>query len=271
MRPFAFGPRPLALGLLSSTLLLPSLVSAQIASISPGEALPAPGPLSRYQFHLNAVRLSVDEPQFNWDADFGGDLDLFDYGAGRVTLLSNYEVILGDERREFDPVQGNYTLDLSASRRVGPGELFGVVHHVSRHLSDRPRLEPVDWNAVGVRYLRTLTRGRLSGTGAAHALWTVDRSSVDYEAEYGAEARVRYVFSVRRAVFAAATLHTFTTDSVVLARGWQTGGRLEGGVRLSGGAASVELLAAVERRVDSDPMRPGGRTWGYFGFRLLHP
>ena len=98
-----------------------SAIAAQIASTSPGEAIPAPGLLSRYRFHLNAVRLTVDEPEFNWDADFGGDIDLLDYRAGRVTFLSNYEVILGDERREFDPVQGNYTLDLSASWRAGGG------------------------------------------------------------------------------------------------------------------------------------------------------
>lgn len=253
------------------SLLLPAPAVCQVAATAPGEAPPAPGALSRYRFHLNAVRFSVDEPELNWDADFGGDLDLVDYGAGRVTFLSNYEAILGDERREFDPVQGNYTIDLSASYRLGPNELFAVFHHVSRHLSDRPRLEPVDWNAVGVRVLRPAARGRLSAVGAVHALWTVERSTVDYDAEYGVEARVEYSLDRRQALFAAGALHTFVTDDTIASRGRQNGGRIEGGVRASGAAASLELVAAIERRVDSDPMQPGARTWGYFGFRLLHP
>jgi hypothetical protein len=259
----------------SSALLLLVLtapaVSAQIASTSPGAARSAPGPLSRYRFHLNAVRLTVDEPQFNWDADFGGDLDLFDYREGRLTFLSNYEAILGDERREFDPMQGNYTLDLGASYRLGPGEVFGVFHHVSRHLSDRARADPVDWNALGARYLHSIARGRLSGTGAAHALFVVDRSTVDYDAEYGAEGRVAYALVRRRSVFAGGALHIFATDERVSGRTRQSGGRVEGGLRLSGAAASLELVAAVERRVDPAPSTPGARTWGYFGFRLVHP
>jgi hypothetical protein len=261
--------------LVFTSLVLASLVPVpafgQVASAAPGEAVAAPGILSRYRFHLSAVRFSIDEPEFNWDADFGGDLDLLDYGAGRVTFLSNYEVILGDERREFDPVQGNYTIALSASYRIGANEVFGVFHHVSRHRSDRPRVDPVDWNSMGVRLLRSVSAGRLRAVGSVHALWSVERSTVDYEAEYGAEGRVEYALARRQAVFGAAAVHTFTTDETVASRSRQNGGRLEGGLRLSGAAASLELVVAVERRVDADPVQPGPRTWGYFGFRLLHP
>lgn len=251
--------------------LFPFPVSAQIASTAPGAASPAPGPLSRYRFHLDAVRLSSNDPQFRWDADFGGDLDVFDYRTGRVTFLSNYEVILGAERRAFDPMQGNYTLDFSGSYRTRHGEIFGVFHHLSRHLSDRAKPEPVDWNMIGVRFVRPYTRGRIAATMAGHVLLTVQRSSVDYDAEYGAEGRAVYRIDERRSTFAGVTLHTFNTDRAVADRGWTSGGRLEGGFRFAGGAATLELVAAAEHRVDYDPLLRTDRTWLFAGFRLLHP
>ena len=53
---------------------------------------------------------SGDDPRYVWDADFGGELDIVDYGAGRVTFEANYQVVLGEEIRSFDPNQGNYIL-----------------------------------------------------------------------------------------------------------------------------------------------------------------
>jgi hypothetical protein len=244
---------------------------AQIASTAPGPAVSAPGALSRFRFHLGAVRVTVDDPRFRWDADLGGDIDLVDWGGGRVTFLANYEVVLGDERRAFEPVHGNYTLDLSGSVRTTYGEFMGLFHHVSRHLSDRSKPEPVDWNMVGVRFMTPFSRGRLSATGAAHALWTVQHSFVDYDAEYGVEGRLDYELGGRRTVFTGGALHLFKTDPSVGGRERQAGARLEGGVRLAGRAAAVELIAAVERRVDDDPLRFSVRPWGFFGFRLVHP
>ena len=36
-----------------------------------------------YRFHLNAVALLDDDERFNWDADYGGDIDVVDFGVGR--------------------------------------------------------------------------------------------------------------------------------------------------------------------------------------------
>jgi hypothetical protein len=254
-----------------AVVVLPSSVPAQIAATPVGPAPVSPGPLTRYRFHLAAVHLSTDEPQFRWDADVGGDVDLLDYRTGRLSFLSNYEVILGDERRAFDPVQGNYTLDLSASYRTPHGELFGVFHHVSRHLSDRAKPDAIDWNMAGVRFMRAYSGGRLSATGSAAALWTVNRSTVDYDAEYGLDSRAVYDLGGRVSAFAGGSLHLFATDESVAGRGRQTGGRVEGGFRLTGVAATVEFVAAVERRIDYDPLRLAGRSWASVGFRLLHP
>ena len=62
---------------------------------------------------------------FVWDTNFGGELDVVDYGTGRATFVANYQAILGDEFRHFDPNQGNYILSGSrvaahARRRSWP-------------------------------------------------------------------------------------------------------------------------------------------------------
>ena len=141
--------------------------------------------MPRYRFHLDASRLGASDSRFVWDADFGGDLDFVDYGKGRISALANYEVILGNQFRSFDPNQGSYTLDLSASYRLGANEVAFVFHHVSRHLSDWPKPFPVDWNMAGVRFMRRAARGRLAVTAEGRALGTLKRSYVDYTAEVG--------------------------------------------------------------------------------------
>jgi hypothetical protein len=52
-------------------------------------------------------------------------------------------------------------------------------------------------------------------------------------------------------------------------RGTQVGLREEGGVRLVGKAAAIELFVAVERRVDPYPLEFGVSTWVTTGFRLV--
>ena len=52
-------------------------------------------------------------------------------------------------------------------------------------------------------------------------------------------------------------------------RGNQTGGRGEGGIRVSGKAATIELYLAVERVIDPYPTEFGTGTWTSVGMRLL--
>ena len=110
----------------------------------------------RYDFHLGAEHLSQDDPRFVWDTNFGGEMDLVDYGAGRATFAANYEAVLGNQFRAFDPNQGNYLLDLSSSVRLHGYEIAALLHHTSRHLSDRFKRLPVDWNGI-VRRGRAVT------------------------------------------------------------------------------------------------------------------
>jgi hypothetical protein len=57
--------------------------------------------LADYNFHISLEAISHADPRFRWDAHAAGDLDLVDFGWGRVNLLADYEVVMGDELRPF--------------------------------------------------------------------------------------------------------------------------------------------------------------------------
>jgi hypothetical protein len=156
--------------------------------------------LSRFAFHVGLEHLSSTDPRFVWDAHWGGELDLVDYGRGAVTFAAVYQTILGDEFREFDPNQGNYTLEGAASVRTRPVEVALVFHHVSRHLSDRPKRFPVDWNMLGARVRTGLTRGRTEIQARVDVRSTVQKSFVDYRWEMDGDARTQIRLTPRVAL-----------------------------------------------------------------------
>ena len=86
---------------------------------------------------------------------------------GRFTFFANYQVVTGEEFRAFDPTQGNYILGgrLSLPRSRG-SRSPRVFYHQSRHLSDRPKRQAVDWNMFGGRVEPVVLRGA-GGTGHA--------------------------------------------------------------------------------------------------------
>jgi len=261
--------RPLAPAVLVMLLVLASPVAAQVVSLSPGPPSGEQGFLPRYRFHLSAESLVIDDPRFDWDADFGGDLDLVDYGVGRLTALANYEAMLGEQLQHFDPNQGNYTLDVSLSYRVRAAEFAGVFHHISRHLSDRPKGFPIDWNMLGVRGSYDVNRGATHLQLDGRALWTLARSYVDYQGELGLTASVQRDVRPRATLVANAEAYVLRVDRATSARGSQNGGHIEAGLRVAGSKGIIEFIAGWERRVDADPFLGRPESWGYLGFRLL--
>ena len=250
-------------------LALASPLAAQVVSLSPGSPSGEQGFLPRYRFHLSAQSLVIDDPRFDWDADFGGDLDLFDYGVGRLTAVANYEAMLGEQLQLFDPNQGNYMLDVSLSYRVRAAEFAGVFHHISRHLSDRPKRFPIDWNMLGARGSYDAARGATHLQLDGRALWTLARSYVDYQGELGLTASLQRDVGPRVTLVANAEAYVLRVDGATSSRGSQNGGRVEGGVRVAGSKGVVEFIAGWERRVDADPFEAKPQNWGFFGFRLL--
>ncbi len=224
--------------------------------------------LSRSSFHMTAAHLSADDERFVWDTNFGGDLDLVDYGIGRLNFAANYQAILGDEFRAFDPNQGNYILAGALSARVRRVEVSGVFYHQSRHLSDRAKRQPVDWNMIGARVATAREAGRLRLTAQGDIRSVVQKSFVDYEWEIDVASRLEYAVSAPVAVIASGGIRWLGTDGSAN-RATQTGARGEGGVRLGGTGGAVELFVAVERRIDPSPLEFGTATWAMAGFRLL--
>ena len=243
-------------------------VSAQTSTPAPPAASPRVELLPRYAFHMGAQHLGSDDKRYVWDTNFGGELDLVAYGQVRATFEANYEAVLGEELHRFDPNQGNYILAGVVSGQVGKLELGVVYYHQSRHLSDRPKVVPVDWNMLGGRIRTEGTRGRVGLAARADLRRTVLNSFVDYSWELDSDVRVRYALHPRVAAIGASGVRLLGTDGS-RDRGTQAGVREEGGVGIEGRGAAVELFVFFERRIDPYPLEIGTVTWFGAGFRLL--
>lgn len=225
------------------------------------------GFLPRFDFYVSMEHLFSEDRRYVWDANFGGDLDIVDYGRGRLSFVANYQTILGSEFRAFDPNQGNYMLEGSASARGDAFEVAGVFHHVSRHLSDRPKRRPVDWNMIGGRIRGGGVRGRTEWQGRADIRGVVQHTFVDYRWEMDAGVGARMALRPRVAVVATGGLRLLGVDGS-RDRGTQHGYRGEGGVRINGRGAAVELFVAAERRIDPYQLEFSTATWVTAGFRI---
>ena len=203
--------------------------------------------LPRSAFHLTAEHLSGDDERFVWDTNFGGDLDLVDYGYGRLNFAANYQAILGEQFRPFDPTQGNYILAGELTGRSHGVEVGGVFFHQSRHLSDRPKRQPVDWNMLGARVETRSRAGRLNVQLGGDVRGVVQKSFVDYRWEIAPDGRMEFAVREAVSVVVSGNLRWLGTDGSQ-GRGTQTGARGEGGVRLTGSAAAMELAFCLQER-----------------------
>jgi hypothetical protein len=227
--------------------------------------------LSRYDFHLSAAALANANPRYSWDTHFGGDIDVVDYVYGRAATVMDYEAVLGNEFRAFDPNQGNYILEVSTSYRIKRTEVAAIFHHVSRHLSDRPKVIPVAWNILGVRVLREATVKQTTIDVVADFGGTTQRVNVDYRWSGNVDVAVRRPVAPRAAIFVHGTGHLMgvVPSPTLVVRGTQTGGVVEGGIRLIGEAAVGELFVGYEHRFDAYPLGFAPERWFMVGFRVL--
>jgi hypothetical protein len=258
------------------TLSLAARAAAQQPVVAPAPA--EPEFLSRYDFHLTASALlmspssptAADDQRFAWDTRFGGTLDVVDYVGGRAGVVVDYQAVLGSEYRPFDPNQGSYTLEGFASARIGDAtEIVGMFHHVSRHLSDRPKRFAIAWNELGGRILHRVTLGPATIDVDLKGGRIVQHSYVDYTWLGELNVLLRRPVNDHVGVFAHGSGQTFAVDDSVPKRGTQAGGLVEAGLRLNGRAGALELFAGFEKRVDADPVDRQPQHWVLAGFRLL--
>lgn len=253
-------------------VFLTSVVPAA-AQIPQPTVLPAekgPDFMSHYEFWLSAAALAIDNPKFSWDTHFGGALDVADYVVGRTGIRIDYQAILGDELRAFDPNQGNYTLEANSSVRVGPNtEIVGIFHHVSRHLSDRAKTDPIAWNVAGARVLHHMSVAGATIDADLEGGSVVQHSGVDYSWTGQLDLSIRRPITPRVGVFLKGSGQAIGVDETVNHRSTLTGGLGEAGIRISGRGGAVELFAGFEQRIDAYPTILGSQRWGLAGFRLL--
>lgn len=222
-----------------------------------------------YNFHVSLEAISHADPRFTWDACVGGDLDVVDFGWGRVNLLADYEVVMGDELRPFDTNQGNYTLEASLALRVHGTELSGVFHHVSRHLADRPKPWSVAWNVLGLRVTRRFVSESTAIDVGAGVGSIVQHASVDYA--WTGDLRARIAHGLRSSVqlFGDGSVAWFGIDEMRSTRDTQWSGRVEIGVRIGGRAGDVEVFVGYARRADAYPTESAARRWPLAGVRIV--
>ena len=253
------------------------VASAQSIQLAPLENTQAPADIPdgavvffpTYRFHLNMAHLSSESPRYNWEANYGGELGIVAYGRTQLTFVANYQAGLGEEFHPFDPNQGNYTLDGVLSTRVKGLYVAGVFHHLSRHLADRVKRPPVDWNMVGGRVGTLFTRAGTDVEARFDLLGSILKTNVDYDWEMHTGVRAHHRVYRTLGLIGGAQLRYIRTNGL-FNRGNQTGGRGEGGFRVSGRAVTVELYLAVERVIDPYPTEQGTVTYASVGMRLLN-
>ena len=249
--------------------------SARAGAQQPGpQPLEAPSNspefLTRYDFQLSGVSLAIDDKRFLWDTHFGGALDVIDYRIGRASIVADYEAVLGNELRAFDPNQSQYTLETSCSGWAGATEIAGVLHHVSRHLGDRPNTVAVAWNVLGARALRRFSLEGTTVAVRAGAGRLIAHAFVDYSWTGDLDVVVRRALNERVGVYARGSGEVFGIDAASSKRNTQKSGRIEGGVRITGRGAAMELFAGYERRADAYPLDRLPLHWALAGFRLVN-
>jgi len=271
--------RPL-IPIVLASLFLSAAVGTAGAQQQP-VAIPAPDKLEflpRFDFHMTIDRLmrsqtaqeQLVDQRFSWDMHYGGEFDLVDYVRGRATITADYQAVLGNEFRPFDPNQANYALEVALSARASDRtEIAGFFHHVSRHISDRPKPFAVAWNLLGARFLHHGQRGKTTFDVTVEGGGVVAHAFVDYLGITGGQFQVRHPFNAHAGMFLHAEGQLFLVDKDEVGRSHQAGARAEAGIRLNGRGGVMELFAGYETRPDAHPLERLSQRWGLVGLRLL--
>lgn len=231
---------------------------------------PSPGVFTGAVMHMAIEPLSSGDISFKWNAEFGGNVDVVDYGLGRVNVLAHYQAVLGREFQRFDPNQGIYTLEALASFKQGRGEWWAGVRHLSRHFGDRPKDFHVYYHSLAGRYATSRDvrgwRANLHGGGG----WVVSRRYLDYRATLDGEIQVVRLGAGRAQPFGRiATEKVWVVPSAT--RTARLGWRMEAGVRVTNSRARGELYLGAEQRYDADILAPTARRWLVAGLRVSSP
>jgi hypothetical protein len=99
-------------------------------------------------------------------------------------------------------------------------------------------------------------------------LRAIQKSNVDYDWEANAGADLRFDVRQHVSIIYGANARFVGVDGTA-GRGRQTGGRVEGGLRLEGERGAIELVVAAEHRIDAYPLDAASLSWVSAGFRFV--
>jgi hypothetical protein len=242
--------------------------SAQTAPLPDLSSAAPTGFLTRSAWFFSVAGVKSDDPRFSEMARSRVDVDVFHHDRGRVNQFFDVDLVMGSEHRSFDLNHANVIFETSASYRLASLEISGVFHHTSRHLVDREFGRVVAWHTLAARVERVFMRRRsyLAIAGEIHRV--VQRTYVDYTWTNQGTVRIDRLIGNRAHVFAAGSGGVVSVDPGVVGRDSQKGARVEGGMRIPGQRAALDLFAAYERRVDGYPIAREPSSWVEIGFRL---
>lgn len=256
----------------SAVILVLSFVAAPL--IATAQSLPGvatdhtPGLITRSAVAVSFAGIQSDDPRFTWSARFSTDFDVVTYRGGRVNFLGEYEGVLGSERRELDLNHENYQVEMSASRLIGNVEVAVLLHHVSRHLTDRASDRVVAWNNAGVRVLHSRRTGQTTWRNGFELTRMLQHTFVDYAWQSRLVVRAERPIARRVSLVASGAAELVGIDARRSDRDRQCGARFRAGIVIDGRRGDIELYAAYERRIDGYPLARTRSRWLEFGFTL---
>jgi hypothetical protein len=255
---------------LSSRLPPVSWAALLVLAVAVPSSAQEPSPfLSRADFSFSWANLAAADQRFDWQSTIGFDLDLYDYGAGRLRLRGHYEAVLGRERRRYDLNQGTYAFEVSGTKRLKYAEVAILSQHVSRHVVDRDNPPSISWNTLGVRAESAWARGADHLRGEIELSHAMQQAYVDYT--WISRARVSWRRPLNEVVAAHATAagEVVGVQHGVVRNQRVCGGRIEGGVQFRGRAATIEVFGGYERRIDAYPTDRFRVRWFIAGARIV--
>ena len=227
--------------------------------------------LPEVSVRLRAARYVPTRTDFHWQGWIGAGAGLARVGGATAYFTADAETIIGNTLRAFEANQANYHLEAGVRQRIGPGSATLFFNHVSRHYVDRPKVQAVDWNVLGLRAdwpLRTGARPVRATVSIGH---TTLASLVGYRWEAAAELDAEPARVGSAALFARVNLRAVSVDpDPALDRGGFADASVEGGARFSRDGRTLDLFAAVERRNDVYLERPGRQDRALVGFRISY-
>ena len=249
---------------------LAAMIAAAAGALA---AVPAAGAeiLPEVSVHLRAARYVPTRTDFHWQGWIGAGAGLTRFGGTTPYFTADVETIIGNTLRAFEANQANYHLEAGVRQRLGDATATVFFHHVSRHYVDRPKVQAVDWNLLGVRLATPLRTGTHPVRATASVGHTTLASLVGYRWEVTAEVDAQPARIGSAALFVRANVRAVTVDpDPALDRGGFVDASVECGPRWERDGRAIDLFASLERRNDVFLESPGRMNRALLGFRISY-